>query len=161
MTTQADQLGAGSPAQGIDLEGLMERKVVIKGTTFTISPLLAMEGFEVLEEIREVAVSPQNLQSVIENPTPERVLKALLVVLAGLPKHVVKSVQRQMFTAVSFTNGNAQTARTLQGSEPMAFNGLSPFDVYDITVRCLAVNFLESSLDFLSRLSLPDQTTDS
>ena len=140
------------------LDGISERNVTIKGATFHIAPLLPMEGFEVLEEIREAVVSPVGLSRVMENPTGPEITQALLTVLAGLPKAVVKSVQRQMFTSVTFTNENALSARVLSGSEAMAFNGLSAFDVYEVTVRCLAVNFLGSSFDFLSRLSPPEST---
>ena len=85
------------------------------------------------------------------------VARTMLLVLAGLPRPTVKSIQGQMFKAVTFTNENAITARVLAGSESMGFNGLSWLDVYAITVRCLAVNFLESSATSCpERLCRPD-----
>lgn len=144
------------------LDALEQKDVTIKGTSFHIEALLPMEGFDVLEEIREVAVTPANLATVLANPNEAAVKTTFLLILAGLPKSVVKSIQRQMFQSVTFTNASAQTARVLSGSEPMAFQPpMTAFDVYGMTVRCLAINFLESSLDFLSQMSLPDQITES
>ena len=156
MTTP-DVTERPAPIAGDLIDGLTARIVKIGKTEFKIDPLLPMEGFDVLEEIREAAISPGNLYHVLENPTQEGIRNALIAVLSSLPKPIVKSIQKQMFTAVTFTNETAVTPQVLAGREGMAFDslqGLTPFDVYNVTVRCLAVNFLASSLDFLSRLSV-------
>lgn len=156
MTTP-DVMERPAPIAGDLIEGLTANNVKIGKTEFRINALLPEEGFDVLEEIRESAISPSNLYRVLENPTQEGIRNTLIAVLASLPKPIVKSIRNQMFTAVTFTNETAVTPQVLAGRLGMAFDpmqGLNSFHIYEMTVRCLAVNFLESSLDFLSHLSV-------
>ncbi len=128
-------------------EKYTEQDFTIGQTKFSIEKLLPMEGFRVLEEIRAALGT-----RLANTPADSGVATVIASVALSIPPAVVDTIMRDMFAHVTFTNHLQATRATLAGNEGTAFDGLEPVNVYEVFVRCLAVNFFSSLEDGLSRL---------
>ena len=131
-----------------------ERELTIGGTTFVIGKLLPMDAFRVLEKIR-VAIGHSVKTINTEGMEPATSIVALLF---SLPEDTVEDVRKRLFAGVKFRNQNAVTPRPVYPDEAMAFRDLEPVAVYEVLVRCLAVNFTGSFREIISRMGalIPD-----
>ena len=125
------------------------RKTTVKigDTTFKINKLMVMDSLDVLEEIREGM--GQRLLELEHMSLQEAIARAVI----GAPRDLVARIRDRLFEEVTFKNQSAKTHVTLAGSEEMAFENLSAVDVYEVLVRCLAVNFFDSFQELISRLN--------
>ena len=116
-------------------------------TTFYVRKLTAMRGHKVSEMIR-AAVGVQTLRFGGASDVPTLIAGIIL----SLNPVDVEAITKVMWERVEFKNGTAQTPLPLLGNEDMAFEHLEPVDVYEVIVRCLAVNFTASLEGILSRM---------
>lgn len=127
--------------------------VTIKGTTFKIRKLPTMKAVRVLEIIR------QGLSGQLDQLQNQESLGIVaLKVILGAPTEVFENVRNRLFEEVVFSAPpNVKSFIPLAGMEETAFEDLSPFDVYKLLVRCLAVNFLDSMNEISSSFQLDPQ----
>ena len=140
---------------------LNERQFEVDGTFFTVNPLPAMAGFSLLEDVRRnlgdsLDVSGMRETLSIDTDTAKDTYTtaaagdastqvkasgaaAMARTLMRLDPVFVERVRSTLFEHVTFKNETAVTPQMLHGAEDMAFQ--SPFAVYEVLVRCLAVNF--------------------
>ena len=121
--------------------------VTIRDTTFTIHKLLPMEGYRVWEPLR-VELFDRASRAAISLDTSS--VAAIVGIILSVSEPVLERVRVKMFEQVFFRNQTAQTEMTLTGNEAMAFQNLEVIHVYEIIVKCLAVNFTPSLLELLS-----------
>ena len=130
----------------VSLNGLGEELTTtefeIGGTRFFIAKLPAMAAFDLLELIRH-QVGKSAALAVPEGSEDESV-GALLKMVLSLDPAFVARVRQRLFEKVSFSNERVSTPLKLAGAEDMAFDGLEPVAVYEVLLRCLAVNFTAS-----------------
>ena len=130
-----------------------------EGTThFTIHKLLAMEGFRVLDKIREaVGERLSHVDSDASVPT------MIAAVALSIPTAKVEEIMRPLFAQVTYTNTHAKTPLKVSDGniiDDAAFAGLEPIAIYNLLIRCLAVNFFSSFTEIKSLLAtaLPDSS---
>lgn len=154
QATQAAQEAAKREQVIADVRSeFLRPDITIKGekgeTKFHIEKMPAMEGWDVLEDIREAATSPLNMQHAggIES--------AVQALVTSLPKRFTRELRDVMFGHVTFTNRIMQTPTVLAGDEDSAFNaiGAEPIAVYELFLRTLAVNFTPSFLAMFEKIS--------
>ncbi len=124
------------------IEKLTETEFEIDGTRFFIAKLPAMAAYDLMELIRHELGKSQAL--VMPEGGEDATVSGLLRVVLSLDPSFVKMVRRKLFERVSFANARATKPQQLAGAEDMAFDGLEPVAVYEVLVRCLAVNFTPS-----------------
>ena len=117
-----------------------ELEFSIKSTRFRITRMLPMDGFAVLEDIRQSI--GENIQLIRESSS---VTTALATVVMAIKPNDLERIRHKLFAEVSFQNEIAKTWRPLYPDEAMGFNGLEAIHVYEVLGRCLAVNFFDSS----------------
>ena len=145
-------------APDLDLDQVAEEflatEVEIGETRFRFSKLPAMRGYALLEKIRTAIGRHAGVQS-------SAGMGAIVRAVLSLPPEFVEEVRIELFGEVKFSNRMAQTAQTLAGAEDTAFADLEPVAVYEVLVRCLAVNFTESFRQIASRLGVGEATSSS
>jgi hypothetical protein len=123
--------------------------------TFFINKLPVIRAVEALELLR-TSVAHQ-----LENVKSSSVWYAALL---SFPTDKLTQIQDILFESVSFT-----TPKEFKDKVPLltfkesAYSNLDPFDVYDLTVRCLVVNFFCTSQKltaFLKMLGLQNDLTE-
>ena len=146
-----------------------ETRCVINGVEFQFRKLLAMEAFDVMEDIR-TSINGQAVASAlaameVEGETIS--MQQIGMALAALPRLVSKpaleGIRRKMFRVVDFrkvdtSDTMAPIIRDGVDDQPRAFELAGPLAVYQVLVRSLAVNFTEylgGALSALDRKS-PD-----
>ena len=128
------------------LDEFLARDVTITGdngdTAFRIGKMPALAGWDVLEDIRVESGGTLDMDHA------GGVRTAFATMLAGFSKPFVARLRTTMFQHVTFTNSVARDAQVLAGAEDMAFNHIEaePGHVYELLLRCLAVNFTPSFL---------------
>ena len=162
--------GAGGPSPDPEL--------VIDGTRFVVGKLPAMAAFDLMEQIRRELgkVSAQLLPEGTDETRRElgkvsaQLLpkgtdetgtagRGLIQAALSLEPAFVALVRRKLFEKVSFSNQHAPALQQLAGAEDMAFDGLEPVAVYEVLLRCLAVNFTASLRALVSRFNDVSQAT--
>ena len=127
---------------GTSIDSLTETEVEIAGTRFFIAKLPAMAAFDMMEIVRHELGRSQ--AGALQNGEPDAMFPGLINMVMSLDPTFVSQVRRKLFERVSFANTRASTPQQLAGAEDMAFDGLEPVAVYEVLVRCLAVNFTPS-----------------
>ena len=136
------------------LDGLTEPEVEMMGTRFFIAKLPAMAAFDLMELIRHELGKSQSVT--LPEGAPDVLVSGLIRMVMSLDPAFVSGVRRKLFEHVSFSNQRVPTPQQLAGAEDMAFDGLEPVAVYEVLVRCLAVNFTPSLRALGSRLGDAD-----
>ena len=132
-------------------EDLNVTEFEIGGARFVISKLPAMPAFALLEEIRrEVG---RRSSALAPDDAGGAGTAGLLQLVLDLEPQFVDRVRRKLFENVVFANETARTPQPLAGAEDIAFEGLEPLAVYEVLLRCLAVNFSASLRGVVSRLN--------
>ena len=132
------------------LDSLTDTEFEIDGTRFFVAKLPAMAAFFLLEQIRHELGKSQALT--IPEGAEEQTITALLKMVLSLDPAFVRLVRLKLFEKVSFSNARVTTPQPLAGAEDTAFDGLEPVAVYEVLLRCLAVNFLGSLRGLVSKL---------
>ena len=125
-------------------------------THFRITKLMPFDGFRVLDSIR--AAIGERLATVNADAS---VMTIIISVAASIPPNKMEEVMRPLFASVTYTNAHAKTpAPVCDGNaiDQTAFAGLEPITVYNLLLRCLAVNFFSSFAGIKSLLDdiIPD-----
>ena len=128
-----------------NIRRLTERRVTIKNTTFEVGKLLPFEAIEVFEVLRVPVLN--RLATMTEMDT-----RALTIALMNLPRDTMKEAAPLLFEQVKFTNAKYKTPTSVTGNENAALEGLEPYVYYELFMRSVVVNFLESLRDILSRI---------
>ncbi len=138
----------------IDFKKMTEREVKLGETTFIIGKLNAMEGFKLLESIREqlgLTLSELNTAKMQEQNFLGEILKSVV----RLPQqYVQKELIPILFNNIQFSKSNQVGGLRLHGAEEMAF--IDPLHVYEVLLRALCVNFYSSFAGKLSALKVKD-----
>ena len=98
----------------------------------------AMEAWAVLEKIRAQTAGALD-QRIAEGAIEHTFLR----IIVSLRVDFVNKMRLELFRHVSYTNASTSLV-PLAGNEDNAFDGLEPIAVYEVLVRCLAVNFTGS-----------------
>ena len=127
---------------------ITEKEFEIEGTKFFITPLGAMEGFALLEEIRVElgdSIDLGGMRDTLQTDTSQGAAIAqgtatFARTIMRLRPEFVERVRSKLFSRISFQNANAPSPQPLIGFEEVAIK--SPFVPYELLVRSLGVNFM-------------------
>ena len=125
-------------------DSFLEPECAIGGTHFAIRKMAAMEGWTLLERIREQVGKSLDMELPSVEGDRDRVARTFLRTILTLPPSFTQWLRDQLFGHVQFTNSVARTPIALKGSEDTAFMDLEPSAVYEVMARSLAVNFTPS-----------------
>ena len=145
--------------EGLSEDALCETVVVTGATgetTFTLHKVPALEGWDILEEIREASGGALNVEHA------GGIQSAFSALLTALPRPFTKQLRDRMFAHVTFTNRVAKTPLQLSGNEDTAFNLIDaePSAVYEVFVRALMRSFTGSCVALVERIfSIRDRVT--
>ena len=131
-----------------------DQRFEIDGTQFNVKKLGAIEGFRLLEYIRHAIGTTDGVLESLgsdvstvlgDDGKPVEMNDSFAVAAANLfgrldPKDV-EHVRQVLFQQITFTNAQAIDPLALAGVEDMAFT--DPAAIYEVTLRGLAVSFLE------------------
>lgn len=142
----------------------LDRQFTVTGddggkTHFTITKLMPFEGFRVLDKIRE-AVGEQAAKL----PADASVQNIIVAIAMSIPSEKLEAIMRPLFTSVTFTSATVKTPAPVADHntiDEMAFNGLEPITIYNLLLRCLAVNFFSSFTAIKSLLATANPSSNS
>ena len=145
------------------MTALTERTVTIGDTTFEIDQMPALPAHDLLEEIwdeLDLEIDPQLGEKLVSSvataaasggrasdmellvmPTLLEIINKVLKVRAPFKQRL----RAKLFAYVRFHNDRAVTPQILSGWETNAFQKTSAIAPTELMIRCLAVNFHESS----------------
>ena len=63
----------------------------------------------------------------------------------------IERISNAMYERVEFASGGDFMPLN-EATQPMAFDGMEPFEIYELVLRCLSVNFFASLDALLSRI---------
>jgi len=123
------------------IKGLNDPEFSINDAKFRITKLSPIKGFKLFEQIRHaLALNADAVSGDIENGALT-FYKAILT----LSPEKIESFMNPMFDNVEFQGSGVDRGWAhLKGMEEMAFQSLEPIHIYELFVRCLAVNFTGS-----------------
>ena len=117
---------------------LTEQTVNQGQTTFTIERLSPMEGYQLIDTMRNM-IGNATTGSFQESPSA-----FMMAALTKLPHKDLEYIRKKLFERVQFTRPDtAPTPRPLAGSEDIAFEGLDAGIIYEMIVRAFSVNFTD------------------
>jgi hypothetical protein len=136
------------------LSGLTNPDFEISGATFRVNKLKGIEGFDLLELIRE-AMAGSSMSNIVGDGVDESAAGArMMSAIASIETKYVKQMREIAFRNMDVKLPAADRFVTA-GSQESAINDLiEPIDNYEIIVRFIAVNFTKSTADLLSRIGL-------
>ena len=147
-----------------------ESRTVINGVEFQFRKLLAMDAYDILEDIR-VSVNGQVIATAMASMdagggvTPQKIGMAFAALPRVIGKTELARIRAKLFTCVDFRlqdakrDSMAPIISDLTNDEPKAFGAAGPLAVYQVLARSLAVNFTEHFSDLLSALDLGAEDT--
>lgn len=126
----------------------------IKNVSFKINKLPVMTALNVIEELRYgLGEKFEGLGD--DNDYTAQFFKMIM----SLPPELVARIRETLFTEVVFSKPPEYKGFVpLVGLEDAAFESLSPFSVYEVLVRCLVVNFIDSLEDISLRFGIDPQS---
>lgn len=132
---------------------LTDREFNIGTVRFKIDKMPATQGWRLMEYIRH-AIGTQDHMAGVSPNDPGSTLVMGIAAIAALPTDTVEYIRNVMFPHVHYwtaevRGGNGVTLTT-DGDIDMAFADLEPVHLYELIVRCLAVNFTASYTAILS-----------
>lgn len=129
----------------LNSDNLRQTQFMIGEKQFTILPLSAFEGFKLLEYIRE-NIGFNLLQFDSES------LGSSLASLIATKAVYVDHVRKVLFSKVSFRTLDSKVSGMLSDINiNQAFEDCQAFDIYELLLRCVYVNFF-STFDRVSKL---------
>ena len=134
------------------------REFQIEDTQFTVTPLTAMQGFAMLEDIRHElgeSLDISGMRDTMESERGEPIAIANASIafartLLRMRPDFVEGIRRKLFAQIAFRNGNTNVPQTLLNFEDLAFR--SAFVPYELIARSLAVNFMTGIPESVSSL---------
>ena len=137
-------------------DDLLERECQIGDTTFSIGKMPTIEGWDCMEVIREqTGMTIMNLKDDSKDSEDPRiaVMKAIVKIFFTLPVPFVKKLKIQLFSHCQYKNEQTTWSPLKQVNMQSAFGALEPIAVYEVLVRCLAVNFTVSCQEIIDLIS--------
>jgi hypothetical protein len=120
------------------------------GVDFQITKFSAMEGHKLLDDMR-YSVANDFITTEITNES--QTAGAFISAILKLPPTKIEEYRIKLFEGIEFKKIKEQKGwLPLSGMEDVAFANAKPTFVYEVMMRSLAVNFLESGQEFLSTL---------
>ena len=138
-------------------EKLMADEFSIGETRFFVAKLPAMAAFDLLESIRHELSKSADMS--LSEVGAAKTIGSLIKVVLSLNPAFVARVRRKLFEKVSFSNERMVSPQALAGAEDAAFSGLEPMLVYEVLIRCLAINFTASWQYAVSKFKDVDLTS--
>jgi hypothetical protein len=140
--------------------GLTNPDFEISGCEFHVAKLKGLQGFRVFEKIR-VALGRAHESVTFESDSKEDVAKAMISVVTKLQADDVEAVFRDLMPCIDVKLPNSDVMNPYSKMTGVIYEIIDPLDIYEIIVRAVAVNFMESFLRVLSRAGLkkPEQET--
>lgn len=142
---------------------ILQECFVLRDTEFKIKKFPAMEGWQVLESIREelgrtkASLSFEGDPRTMTEEEQTGMILSLVRIVMGLPSSFVFELLKKMSKVIFFKhtgpNGVVKDYILVAGSEETAFMNLRPTDIYLLLVRSLAVNFFDSFRDVFEKIS--------
>ena len=135
-------------------EDLSKTEFQIGGTTFFISKLPSMNAWHFLDRLRRelgrsaLAVVPESDNDEVAGSA---MFQTILHMFLSLEPGYVDEARKELFANVEYANSSHKRQK-LAGAEDFAFNDLGPMAVYEVLVRCFAVNFTDSLRKLASSL---------
>lgn len=143
------------------LKPLSQENFSIGQVDFQIRPLSAPDQFSLLEYVRNelvrVELSPAFINLFLggfEGLTSDELLLRLITGFLSLSPRAMATIKGKLFEHVGWrsTEMNVPQYSELVGVEEMAFGQLGPGAIYEVIIRGLAVNFIVSSAETITRL---------
>jgi len=129
------------------IKGLNDQELTMEGVKFQIIKLSPFDGFRLFEDIRYALFT--NADSA--QAEPESALLFYKAILTLKPS-VIEGFRDRLFKNVQFRGNGVETGwMPIDGSEDMAFNKMEFIHIYELLVRCLAVNFTGSFHAIISK----------
>lgn len=131
----------------MDIKEFTKKEVQLGSTKFIINKLHALDGYTVLESLRET------LGETLGNIDMKSPLEGVIKSIMKLPASYIKDeLMPALFKEVVFINKSAPQGMALEGegADRMAFQDLDPVEIYELLARALCVNFYQS---FAGKLS--------
>ncbi len=127
-------------------EELLKKDFTIGDTNFRIEPMPAEPGIELWEHIRaEIGSSLVTNAASIDPLMPNSVELQAVMNLLALKPDFTRSIRAEMHKYVYFDNDRSSGLTQLSGNEDAAFKNIPVVaSYYQVMVRSLAINFLES-----------------
>ena len=123
-------------------------------TSFTIQKKNAFAGFEMLEVIKEEIGKQLAVERAPLRIGADANIGAFVQLVMGLDRHFLARIREDLFRNVYFVNDDMSGGGLpVTGNEDQAFDGMEPLAIYELFVRCLAVNFTASCLELMSRMT--------
>lgn len=135
------------------IESFTQREATIKDVAFRFDKMGAMEGFRIFERIRKELASTL---SGLESDKGEKLGTEFIKSILSLEPTFIDLLRVDLFKHVKFKGNGAQNFIDLKGAEDMAFQGLSPASVYEVFLRSLAVNFIDTLNELKSKVGSLD-----
>ena len=131
---------------------LTQEDFKIGDVEFHIDPLNPFIGYKMLEEIRNEIGKVTGAQTQPLNITLSGagLPGDFIQILLNMPASYVDSLRARLFQEVYYRYPGAMERTQLGGHEEEAFSALLPVAVYEVLVRCLAVNFTSSAISIFS-----------
>ena len=146
-TNQRPEFDFDALLDSAKFEPLLAEEIRLGETRFYFSELRATENKPMLDQILH-EVTSTNFAGI--DPTVDWRQTAIRLI-GGFSPAFVQRLEAHLYRSVDFSRAGTTTRQQLAGAKDMAFDGLSPFDMYEVTARAFAVNFLRSLKGFLSR----------
>ena len=154
----------------------MQEEFSIGSTHFRIGKFPALQGWRVLESIRaemgrafgkdmdpipdSALIDPNTLK--VDKTKPEAVkagANSFVKLILGLSEPFVDKLRLRLYTVIYFKNSVVKDYVPMSEAEDTALMDLSPFDVYVVMGRALAVNFFGSLLSLFGSISSEPQSS--
>lgn len=134
-----------------------EQEFKIGDVRFRVGKMPALKAFNLLEYMRKVVADRDETAGI--DPGNGTIAMVMLVkAIAGLPTDAVEHIRRELFPCVQYWTPNVHGGSGIElltdDDVDAAFATLEPIKIYELIVRCLAVNFTGSFAAILSDFPL-------
>jgi hypothetical protein len=132
-----------------DIEKMKSPEFSINNIKFKVIKLSAMEGFRLFEKIRHALASQAGMaQADNQDANAALFIKAVMT----LPPETIEDFMNTLFKGLKFSGKGVEKGwANFSDLQDMALEGLQPLDIYELFIRCLIVNFIESFYAISSR----------
>jgi hypothetical protein len=136
------------------LSGLTNPDFEISGATFRVNKLKGIDGFDLLELIRE-AMAGSSMSKMVGDGSDELEAGArMMSAIASIETKYVKRMREIAFQNMDVKLPAADRFVPCGTQESTIGDLIEPIDNYEIIVRFIAVNFTKSTAALLSRIGL-------
>lgn len=135
----------------MNIDKFCETDFTLGEVQFRITKLNVMDGYRMLERIRkQLATTADKVE--IDRTSDVNSGLSIIQSIMQLDEAFVEEMRKKLFTSVEFKGNGAMDYIKLEGSEDMAFQSLQPTHIYEVLVRSLVVNFMDSVKGLMSAL---------